>query len=142
MHLSLSSLSLSPAAPASPGAHARLRDPRAATMAKALIAIIVFTLLGAAVLAASSATRTASASVEQAAVAESIALDQIEIILAAPYEDPPHTYTPISTPPGYAVTAEARELVVGDRNIAMISVAVTLDGVPVLTIESIRTKAQ
>ena len=132
MHLSLRSLGLP--------AFARLRSQRGTMMVEALIAVSVFTLLGAAVLSGSSATRNASASAEQSAVAENIARNQIETILAAPYQDPPHTYSPISTPPGYAVTAEARELVVNDTNIAAIIVTVTLKGEPALTLESIRTK--
>ncbi len=65
---------------------------RPITEAEALIAISVFTLLGAAVLSGSTATRSASASAEQAAVAEDIARNQLETILAAPYQDPPHSY--------------------------------------------------
>ena len=110
-------------------------------MVEALIAVSVFTLLGAAVLSGSTATRNASASAEQAAVAENIARNQLETILAAPYQDPPHSYAPISTPPGYAVTADVQELIGGDTNIAIISVAVTLNGEPVLTLESLRTRA-
>ena len=119
---------------------ARAHGERGAMLIEALIAISVFTLLGAAVLSGSTVTRQASASVEHTAVAENIARNQMETILAAPYQDPPHTFTPISTPPGYAVTAEAQELVVSDPNIATIVVTVTLKGTPVLTLESIRTK--
>ena len=119
---------------------ARLRNQRGTMMVEALIAVSVFTLLGAAVLSGSTATRSASASAEQAAVAENIARNQLETILAAPYQDPPHSYAAISTPPGYAVTADARELVVNDANIATVVVTVTVKGEPVLTLESIRTK--
>ena len=122
-------------------AGARLCDERGAMMIEALIAVSVFTLLGAAVLSGSTATRNASASAEQAAVAENIARNQLETILAAPYQDPPHTYTPISTPPGYAVTADAQELIGGDTNIAALVVTVTLKGDPVLTLESLRTRS-
>ena len=125
---------------AAAGARARVRSQRGTMMVEALIAVSVFTLLGAAVLSGSTATRNASASAEQAAVAENIARNQLETILAAPYQDPPHSYATISTPPGYAVTADARELVVNDANIATVVVTVTVKGVPVLTLESIRTK--
>ena len=118
-----------------------VRGERGALLMEALVAVSVFTLLGAAVLSGSTATRNASASAEQAAVAENIARNQLETILAAPYQDPPHSYAPISTPPGYAVTADVQELIGGDTNIAIISVAVTLNGEPVLTLESLRTRA-
>ena len=122
-------------------ARARVCSQRGTMMVEALIAVSVFTLLGAAVLSGSTATRNASARAEQAAVAENIARNQLETILAAPYQDPPHSYTPISTPPGYAVTADALELVGGDTNIATIVVAVTVNGEPVLRLESLRTRA-
>ena len=133
MHLSVRSVG--------PPVLARLRNQRGTMMVEALIAVSVFTLLGAAVLSGSTAARNASASAEHAAVAENIARNQLETILAAPYQDPPHSYAPISTPPGYAVTADAQELVVSDPNIATIVVTVTLKGEPVLTLGSIRTKA-
>ena len=126
---------------AGPPILARLRDQRGTMMVEALIAISVFTLLGAAVLSGSTATRSASTRAEHAAVAENLARSQIETILAAPYQDPPHSYSTISAPSGYAVTADALELVVNDTNIAVIVVTVTLKGEPVLTLESVRTKA-
>ncbi|MCI0816102.1 MAG: hypothetical protein J4N29_03535 [Chloroflexi bacterium] len=118
-----------------------MRSQRGTMMVEALIAVSVFTLLGAAVLSGSTATRSASTRAEHAAVAENIARNQLETILAAPYQDPPYSYTPISTPPGYAVTADALELVVNDTNVATIVVIVTLKGEPVLTLGSVRTKA-
>ena len=74
-------------------------------------------------------------------MAENIARNQIETILAAPYQDPPYSYTPISTPSGYAVTADALVMVGGDTNVATIVVTVTLKGAPLLTLESVRTRA-
>ncbi len=141
MHHSVRSAGLPVVARVAARARARIRDERGTMMVEALIAVSVFTLLGAAVLSGSTATRNASASAEQAAVAENIARNQLETILAAPYQDPPHSYAPISTPPGYAVTADAQELIGGDTNIAIISVAVTLNGEPILTLESLRTRA-
>lgn len=135
MHLSLRSPRLSFVA------RARSRDQRGTMMVEALIAISVFTLLGAAALSGSTATRNASASAEQAAVAENIARNQIETILAAPYQDPPYAYTPISTPSGYAVTADALVLAANDTNVATIVVTVTLKDTTVLTLESVRTRA-
>lgn len=120
---------------------ARVRGQRGTMMVEALIAVSVFTLLGAAVLSGSTSTRNASARAEQAAVAENIARNQLETVLAAPYQDPPYSYTPISTPPGYAVTADALVLVGGDSNIATIVVVVTLKGESVLTLGSLRTRS-
>ena len=110
-------------------------------MVESLIAVSVFTLLGAAVLSGSTPTRNASARAEQAAVAENIARNQLETVLAAPYQDPPYSYTPISTPPGYAVTADALVLVGGDSNIATIVVVVTLKVESVLTLGSLRPRS-
>ena len=118
-----------------------LAGERGALLMEALVAVSVFTLLGTAVLSGTSTMYRALEDVEQAALAENVARNQIEVILAAPYQDPPHTYTPLSAPPGYAVTAEAQEVVAGDPNIARLVVTVSLHGEPAMTLESMRSKA-
>ena len=118
-----------------------LAGERGALLMEALVAVSVFTLLGTAVLSGSSTMYRALDDVEQAALAENVARNQLEVILAAPYQDPPHTYTPLSAPPGYSVTAEAQEVVAGDPNIARLVVVVTLNGEPAIAIESLRSKA-
>ena len=118
-----------------------LAEERGALLMEALVAVSVFTLLGTAVLSGTSTMYRALAGAEQDALAENVARNQIEVILAAPYQDPPHTYTPLSAPPGYAVTAEAQEVVAGEPNIARLVVVVTLNGEPAMTLESLRSKA-
>ena len=118
-----------------------LAEERGALLMEALVAVSVFTLLGTAVLSGSSTMYRALAGAEQDALAENVARNQIEVILAAPYQDPPHTYTPLPAPPGYAVTAEAQEVVAGEPNIARLVVVVTLNGEPAMTLESLRSKA-
>ena len=117
-----------------------LAEERGALLMEALVAVSVFTLLGTAVLSGSSTMYRALGNVEQAALAENVARNQLAVILAAPYQDPPHTYTPLSAPPGYAVTAEAQEAVAGDPNIGRLVVVVTLNGEPAMTLESLRSK--
>ena len=117
-----------------------LAEERGALLMEALVAVSVFTLLGTAVLSGTSTMYRALEDVEQDALAENVARNQIEVILAAPYQDPPHTYTPLSAPPRYAVTAEAQEVVAGDPNIARLVVVVTLNGKPAMTLESLRSK--
>ena len=118
----------------------RLRDERGALLVEALVAVSVFTLLGAAVMTGLSATGRAARSIDESTASENLARNQIETVLAAAYQDPPHTFATLTPPPGYAVTAEAVELVPGDPNIAKIVVSVTLNGQPTLTLESVRLK--
>ena len=118
----------------------RLQDQRGALLLEALVAVSVFTLLGTAVMTGLSATGSAAEGIEVSSTAENLAANQLETILASPYQDPPHTYAALTPPPGYTVTAEALELVPGDSNIANLVVTVFRDGSQVLLLESARLK--
>jgi type II secretory pathway pseudopilin PulG len=117
-----------------------LHDERGTLLMETLIAVSVFTLLGAAVMTSMSATGRAAQSIDENATSENLARNQIETVLAAAYQDPPHTFATITPPAGYAVTAQAVELVSGETNIAKIIVSVTRNGEPTLTLESVRHK--
>ena len=115
-------------------------DQRGALLAEALIAVSVFTLLGSAVMTSMSATGAASERIQTRATADTLASNQLTAILSAVYQDPPYTYTPLTPPSGYTVTAEALEFVPGDTNIAKIVVIVSRAGKPAATLESLRLK--
>jgi len=120
--------------------HHALRDERGEFLAEALISVTVFTLLGTAVMTSVSASGLAAKSMRVVSTADTLASNQLQAILAAPYEDPPHTFSTIAPPPGYAVTAQALEYVMGDTNIACIVIVVSKDGAEMTTLESLRLK--
>ncbi|MDA0798174.1 MAG: hypothetical protein O2826_03360 [Chloroflexi bacterium] len=97
-----------------------VRDQRGALLAEALAAVSVFTLLGTAVMTSVSATGAASESIRVSATADTLASNQIQEILSNPYVDPPFTFTTITPPTGYSLTAVAEQYIPGDTNIAKI----------------------
>ena len=116
------------------------RDQRGALLMEALVSVGVFTLLGTAVMTGLSASGNAAQSVERNAIAGNLANNQIETIMAAGYQDPPHTFATIPPPPGYSVTAQADQFVPGDVNIAKVVVSVSHGGQVVMVLESLRLK--
>ena len=121
-------------------AKARLSGERGALLIEVLIAISVLTLLGSAVMTGTSTSKRAASTLDISATAQNLGRNQMETILSTAYQDPPYSYTPISAPAGYAITADAEEYVVSDVNIAKIVVVVTLDGVTELALETLRVK--
>jgi hypothetical protein len=116
------------------------KDQRGAFLAEALAAVSVFTLLGTAVMTSMSATGAASESIRVSATADTLASNQIQEILSNPYVDPPFTFTTITPPAGYSLTAEAQEFVPGDPNISKIVVTVSYGADVARTLETLRLK--
>ena len=116
------------------------RGTDGALLMETLIAVTVFSMLGAAVLSGLSTAHRSTANTEDQSVAESIARNQMEQVFVDAYLDPPASYTPVATPPGYSVTVDAQEFVVADPNVAKIIVTVFRAGQQVLVVESLRLK--
>ena len=117
-----------------------------------IIAVFVFTLVGTAILSGISTTQISGARIENQAIAENIARNQIEFIMAQPYISPedPDNYNFISFPPEYTlvVTKESLEVNVGgelqtlnSNTIEMVVVTVFYGGNPVLTLETVKTSS-
>ena len=119
-----------------------IRDERGALLAEALAAVTAFTLLGTAVMTSMSATTVAADIMRTNATADTIASNQMTQVLSDPYVDPPHTFTTITPPPGYSVTAESVQYIPGDTFISKIVVAVSKDGETIATLESLRMKGE
>ncbi len=119
---------------------------RGALLIEAVVAITVLVLAGTGVLAAVSTSDKVATGIQESAVAENIGRNQMETLLAGPYEAPPYTYSGIdliSTPAGYGVTATTQYLSSGtglstNSNFEAIVVQVTRNGSTVLTIETYR----
>ena len=117
-----------------------MKDQRGAFLAEVLAAVSVFTLLGTAVMTSVSATGAASESIRVSATADTLASNQIQEILSTPYVDPPFTFTPMTPPTGYSLTAVAEQYVPGDTNISKIIVTVSYGADVATTLETLRLK--
>lgn len=123
---------------------ARLRglraDRRGALMLDAIIAMLAFSMVGFAVMGGLSTTQLSSTFTEGESIAENLARNQMDVVFSEPYVAPPTSYTPVSAPAGFLVSATAEEYVLSDPNVQLVTVEVTRDGVSVLVIETLRTK--
>jgi hypothetical protein len=117
-----------------------IKGERGAFLAEALAAVSVFTLMGTAVMTSVSATGAASEVIRVSATADTLASNQMQEILSQPYVDPPFTFTTITPPSGYSLTAVAEEYVPGDPNIAKLVVTVFYGAEIAATLETLRLK--
>ena len=111
---------------------------RGAFLLESVVAVAIFTVIGAAVFASVSTGRISGSKTEGQSVAENVGRNQMEHIRSLPYQPPPYTYPAVTTPLGYAVVPVAQEYLVGEPNIEKIVVTVTRNGAQVLILETLR----
>ena len=116
------------------------RNCRGEFLMETMIAVMVFALIGTAVLSGVSMAHTSGASTERQSTAENIARNQMEYIFSLPYQNPPSSYPTIGVPQGYGVTCTAEEYVLGDPNIEKVIITVTFDSTQQLVLETLRIK--
>jgi Tfp pilus assembly protein PilV len=109
-------------------------------MLEAVVAVMVFTLVGVGGLGGLSTVHISGAETESQSIAENLGRNQMENVFSLPYQDPPSTYPSLATPPGYSVLAEAEEYVVGDPAIEKVVVTVSHDSQQVLVLETLRVR--
>ncbi|MBI2867040.1 MAG: hypothetical protein HYX97_01740 [Chloroflexi bacterium] len=107
-------------------------------MVEAVIAILVFALIGSAVLSGLSTTHTSGAATERQSVAENIARNQMEYIFSLPYQSPPLSYPSIAVPTNYSVAAATQDIVIGDPTIERVVVTVSHENRTLLVLETVR----
>ena len=118
-------------------------DSRGALLIDSIVAIGVVALIGAAVLASVSSSRTTGSRVEYNAIAEKVGRNQMEYVFSLPYQNPNSTPYPTVVPPqGYSVTVVANEFKVGDTDIEKIIVNVLHGNQNILLLETLRAKEQ
>ena len=117
-----------------------LGDRRGALLVESVLVMLVFSLVGIAVLGGVSTTHITGARAEHQSTSENIARNQIEYIFSLPYREPPSSYPTISVPDGYGVTGEAETYLTGDSDIQMVVVAVTFEGREDFVLETLRAK--
>ena len=105
-----------------------------------ILVVLVFSLVGTAVLAGVSGTRISGARTESQSIAENIARNQMEYAFSLPYQEPPTSYPTISVPNGYGVTCTAEEYVAFNPDIEKVVVTVTFHGQPSLVLETLRSR--
>ena len=113
---------------------------RGGLMMETVVAVMVFTAVGVAVLVGVSTTHMSGAKVEGQSISENIARNQMEYIFSLPYQEPPSTYPAIATPLGYSVVALAQEYVTGDTFVERVEVTVSHEGQVILALETLRAK--
>jgi hypothetical protein len=112
---------------------------RGGLLAETVVAVMVFTAVGTAVLTGLSTTQVSGSHTWRQSVAENIARNQMEYVASLPYQPPPYSYPLVSLPAGYAVTADATFDIPGDTNIQRITVTVSYEGDVVLVLETFRS---
>ena len=89
-------------------------------MVEVVVAVLLFGVVGSAVLAGLSTAHTSGARTKAQSVAENLARNQLEDVFSQPYLSPPASYNSVTTPSGYDVTAVGEEFVTGDSNVSKI----------------------
>lgn len=109
-------------------------------MVEVVAAVMVFTLVGSAVLVGLSTSHISSAQTESQAIADNLGRSQMEYVFSLPYQDPASAYPSIVTPPGYTVSALAEEYQANVQTVERVVVTVGHDGDTVLTLETLRVR--
>ncbi len=121
-------------------------DCRGGMFIETILVVLIFSVVGTAVLSGISGTRSSGARTERQGFAENIARNQIEYIFTLPYQEPPSTYPSIDLSgqdfAGYAVGGQA---IVdpdagGNPNIERVAVTVSFGGEEILSLETLRAK--
>ena len=110
-------------------------------MLETVVAVVIFTLVGTAVLAALSTAHTSGARTESQSIAENLARNQMEDAFCRAYQEPDSTYPSIAPRVGHTVVAEARKYAGYDPAKGQeIVVTVSRDGEAVMILVTLRTR--
>ncbi len=106
-----------------------------------VVSVMVFSMVGVAVLAGLNTSYRAGAKVEAQAEAENIARNQMESVFSQPYRAPGQTaYSAITTTGGYAVSTVMEDVDPGapDPDIEKVTVTISRDGQDILILTGLR----
>lgn len=108
-------------------------------LVESLVSVMVFALVGAAVMGGASAARNTGGIVEAKSVGERIARNQMENVFNVPYRQPQSTPYPTASPPsGYSVSVVADEYLPLVVDIEIVTVTVTRRGEDILVLKTLR----
>ncbi|MFN3973824.1 MAG: hypothetical protein ACK4K2_00885 [Dehalococcoidia bacterium] len=117
-----------------------LRGEAGSALAETVIAVMLFSALGTAVLAGVSTLYSSGARTESQAIAEQVARSQMERVFASSYLSPPANYPTVDVPAGYGVEAVAQPYGAGDPRLERVVVRVSHAGREVLVLETLRSQ--
>jgi len=100
-----------------------------------LVAIAILGVTLVVFVAAISTGSIGVATTEERVTAENLARSQLEYTKSLAYQTAPASYATVTTPAGYAVSAEATPISGADSSIQKITVTVTRDSQTLLTVE-------
>lgn len=118
------------------------RNCRGGLLLETVLAVTIFTLVGTAVLSGLSTAHFSGGKTESKSIAESLGRSQMERLFAQPYQPPPWpwSFPTISPPPGYSLSAVAKEHEAGNTDVAALVVTVSHEGKEVLVLETLRAR--
>jgi len=112
---------------------------RGGLMVEAIVSVSLMAIVGTAVLSGLSMSHISGAHTERQSVGENAARNQMAAVFSAPYVANGGTYSAVTVPAGYAITAETAELdpLNFDPNVQKVTVTVSFNGAEVFQLESI-----
>ncbi|MCH8898075.1 MAG: hypothetical protein IIC33_07265 [Chloroflexi bacterium] len=117
------------------------RGSAGSILLETVVAVMVFGLVGTAVMGGLGTVNISGAKTESQSIAENIARNQMEYLFSQPYREPQQTpYPNISVPTGYSVstTLDFANTVNPDPEIEKITATVSHDAQIILTLETVR----
>jgi len=104
-----------------------------------VVSLAVFGILGAAVLSAVQTSYISKNHFSSDSTAENLVRNQLEYTMDDDYYAPPYSYTTVSAPSGYSVTAEALTYDATSTEIETVRITVYQDGQAIKVFETVRT---
>ncbi len=116
-----------------------MRSQRGSFLVEAIVTLSIFSILGLAVMRGIQTSYVGKRSFDIQSSAENLARNQLESVFNEAYELPGSSYTAISVPAMYSISAEALTYDATSSDIETVRVTVLQNGQVVKVIETLRT---
>ena len=117
------------------------REDKGSMLLETVVTVMVYALVGTAVLSGLGTVHTSGAKTESQSIAENVVRNQMEYLFSQPYREPQQTpYPTVSVPAGYSVstTVDFADTVNPDPEIEKMTVTASHDAQSILTVETVR----
>jgi len=118
----------------------KLNGSRGEFLLEAVIAVLIFTLVGVAVLSGVAMTHRSEGQLQRQAIAENLIRNQMEKVFSTSYLDYPAAYPTIVPPTGYSVSTVTQDYTSGVSQIQRVLVSVEFNGTTLMSRETLRAK--